>query len=232
MIIWKPLQESSWKWSNVTLYHGATNKFSSIAPSTHYTDYERYGDLPPAFFLTIEPIFALQYAQYNQSKNFNRDGYLYEYKLKKGLNIFDATNTEDKKALIDYFKKNGNNPSDIKPAKGIKGTSWITLEEYPNLLWGIKRAGFDGWTMTEVYQDMNGDFQDARNIGLLSNRIQHEDVFLSAYIFQTLLRNTLPSPSAHYFQKFLLFYSEHPYQFFQFYKLRASDHLLIYKLFP
>jgi hypothetical protein len=50
MIIRVPLKESPWKWSNVTLSHGSSNKFSSIATTTHCSEFERYGYLPPAFF--------------------------------------------------------------------------------------------------------------------------------------------------------------------------------------
>jgi hypothetical protein len=172
MIIWVPLKESSWKWANQILYHGSPNKFSSIRPSIKYGQYSDddepegfYSSIsrPPAIFLTLDPIFALLYANYEESKQFNRDGYIYKYKLKNGLNIFDIANKQDKNKLLNYFKKNVNNQQYIKKINDANEWDYFTMET-SFFQWGLVKAGFDGWTYVFGYSAKNN--QPSRHLGI------------------------------------------------------------------
>jgi hypothetical protein len=52
----------------------------------------------------------------------------------------------------------------------MTGSNWREVE-YPGLVWGIKNSGFDGFTMTEGYQNSNDIPREAVNIGLWDSKI-------------------------------------------------------------
>jgi hypothetical protein len=162
--------ESHWQFDTNTLYHGSPNKFSKVKFGNKYSSVAGNAPMPDAFFLTRDAWFALIFAGYSRAGRFNRNGFIYEFTMKPRLNIFNGKNKNDVGFLIKSLKQLGKDNPDVLRRIGLlsgSGCKWDDVEK-PDVMWGIKDAGFDGVAIIESGYLPNGTTEYSQNVGIFN----------------------------------------------------------------